>query len=84
MSKTAAERQADYRKKRATAGDNGDRRINTWVTTGAALALGRLSMRYGVTQRDMLERLILAADQQIVNALDPTSEEWITYFGVTP
>lgn len=83
MVKTVAERQAEYRKKRATAGDNGERRINTWVTTGAALALGRLAKRYGVTQRQMLERLILSADQQIVSAIDPDSKEWSEYFAVT-
>lgn len=80
MAKTPAERQADYRKNRPTAGDNGEKRINTWVTTGAALALARLANRYGVTQRQMLERLILTADQQILNALDPDSEEWKDYF----
>lgn len=81
MAKTQAERQAVYRAKRATAGENGERRINAWVTTGAALALARVSRRYGVTRRQMLERLILAADQQIVSALDPDSEEWAVYFG---
>ena len=80
MAKTAAERQAEYRKKRAVAGNNGERRINTWVATGTALALVRLSNRYGVTQRDMLERLVLAADQQIVSTLDPDSQEWTNYF----
>lgn len=83
MAKTTAERQADYRAGRATAGGNGERRINTWVTTGAYLALTRLSKRYCVTQRQMIERLILAADQQVVDALDPDSEEWMSYFGVT-
>lgn len=83
MAKTAAERQAEFRKNRATARENGERRINTWVTTGAALALVRLSKRYGVTQREMLERLILAADQQIVATLNPDSQEWSDYFSVT-
>jgi hypothetical protein len=83
MAKTAAQRQADYRKNRATAGDNGERRINTWVTTGAALALARLSKYHGITNREILERLILAADQQRVDTLDPDTEEWATYFSVT-
>ena len=81
--KTAAERQAAYRKARPTAGENGERRISTWVSTGAALALNRLARRYGITRRDMLERLITAADGDIVATLDPTAPEWAAYFEVT-
>ena len=80
---TAAERQAAYRQRRPTAGENGERRINTWVTTGAALALARLAQRSGVTQRDMLEQLITAADDEVVSNLDPRSPEWTAYFSVT-
>lgn len=65
MAKTAAERQADYRARRATAGDNGERRINTWVSTGAALALARLAQHHGLSQRDTLERLLLEAEKDI-------------------
>jgi hypothetical protein len=81
--RTAAERQAAYRKARPTAGENGERRISTWVSTSAALALNRLARRYGVTQRDMLERLIKAADGEIVATLDPTSPEWTAYFATS-
>jgi hypothetical protein len=84
MAKSAAERQAIYRKNRAYAGDNGERRINTWVTTGTYLALGRLAGRYGVTNREMLEKLVGEADQAIVSTLDPDLPEWSTYFTVTP
>ncbi|NRO99465.1 hypothetical protein GWC77_26655 [Paraburkholderia sp. NMBU_R16] len=83
MGTTSAQRQAKYRQSRAYAGDNGERRINTWVSSGTALALGRLAKRYGVTQREMLERLVLAADQQILTTLDPDSSEWKEYFTVT-
>lgn len=83
MAKTNAERQREYRRRRATAGENGERRINTWVTTGAALALARLARRYGVTQRQMLERLIEQADLEIQKTLDPTGPEWDDYFRVT-
>lgn len=81
--KTTKERQAEYREKRPTSGENGERRLNTWVTTRASLALGRLANHYGVTKREMLERLILAADQQIIHSLDIDSEEWAEYFNVT-
>lgn len=83
MAASSAERQAKYRQARAYAGDNGERRINTWVSSGTALALARLAKRYGVTQREMLERLILAADQEILGALDPDSTGWAEYFSVT-
>ena len=68
--KTSAERQAAYRMKRSKAAESGESRINTWVTSDAALALGRLAKRYGVTRREMLERLILKADQEVSNTLD--------------
>ncbi len=84
MTKTAAERQADYRKKRPLAGVNGERRISAWVTTGTYLALGRLARRLGVTNREVLEKLIGTAEQNIVSALDLDSPEWSAYYGVTP
>lgn len=83
MSKSGRERQAAYRKGRAEAGENGERRINTWVSTATALALKRLAKRYGVTQREMIERLVQVSDQQIVNSMDTDSEEWSKYFNVT-
>lgn len=83
MAKTAAERQAAYRKSRDTAGDNGERRLNTWVSTGAALALARLARRSGTTQRAILEQLIQSADDEIVKGIDIDSPEWAKYFGVT-
>lgn len=83
--KTPAQRQAEYRKARAFAGPdgNGERRLNTWVSTSASLALARLANRYGVTRREILERLISEADNQITATLDPDSPEWAAYFDVT-
>lgn len=62
MGMSNAERQAEYRARRPLAGPggNGERRVNTWVSTEAALALERMSRRYGVTKKEMLEKLILA------------------------
>jgi hypothetical protein len=80
---TAAERQAAYRRSRATAGENGERRLNIWVTTGTALSLARLARHHGVTNREILERLIAAADDKITEKLDPTSTAWHAYFKVT-
>jgi hypothetical protein len=81
MAQSSAERQAAYRQRRPTAGTNGERRINTWVTTGAALALERLARRDGIPQRAVLERLILAADAAVLATLAPDTPEWVAYFG---
>jgi hypothetical protein len=84
MAQTTAERQAAFRARRATAGDdgNGERRLDMWVTTEADLALARLARHYSVTKREMLERLVVRADAAIVRRLDPDSAEWDTYFQV--
>lgn len=63
MAKTAAERQADYRARRATAGEHGESRITAWVSVKAAAALDRLAQHHGLSKRDMLERLLLEAEK---------------------
>ena len=69
--KTTAQRQAKYRAKRPFAGkdDNGERRINSWVNTGTYLALERLARHYGITKREMLERVVVAEDDRITATL---------------
>ena len=79
--KSNSERQADYRKRRQTAGDNGERQLNTWLTTAAALALARLARHNGISRRKMLEGLILAADAATCSGLDADAVE--KYHGVT-
>ncbi|MEY2343276.1 hypothetical protein AB4090_14390 [Acidithiobacillus sp. IBUN Pt1247-S3] len=61
---TNAERQASYRKQRtfANSGD-GEARLNTWISNQARFALERLSSHYGVTKKEMLERLLIEADE---------------------
>lgn len=82
MAKTAAERQKEYRAQRQFAGEdgNGDRRINTWVSTRAALALNRLANSYGVTKREMLERLVVGAEDNLLNGMKSESPAWEKYF----
>lgn len=83
MSKTAAQRQADYRARRHLAGPNGngERRLNTWISTGAHYALERIARRYGVTQREVLERFIAAEDDRILAGIKTDTPEWDAYFG---
>lgn len=82
MAKTNTQRQATYRKQRPLASENGERRINTWVTTNTALALERLASRYGVTKRVMLEKLIREAEDTVLITIDSESEVWENYFAL--
>jgi hypothetical protein len=83
MAKSATERQAEYRARRSTAGDNGERRLNLWISTGSALALGRLARRYCVTKQEMIEKLLRIEDEQVSASIDLDSPEWDAYFGTT-
>ena len=81
MAKTAAQRQAHYRARRND-GD-GERRINSWVTSATDYALDRLAKHHGITRRAILERLIVEADAALLRTLDLDTPEWDSYFGVT-
>jgi len=75
MTMTNAERQAKYRKE-AYKRNNGDSdyNLNTWITSQAYYAIYRLSKHHGVTNRAILEKLILDADTEICKKLKETSE----------
>jgi hypothetical protein len=79
MAQTAAQRQAAYRKRRFTAGDNGERRLNTWISTGASLALKRLATHHGMTQREVLESMLLSAEDQIMKELRSNEDKFNHY-----
>jgi hypothetical protein len=82
MPKTSAERQAAYRSRRND-GD-GDHRLNTWISTSAYFALARLARHQGLSRRAVLEQLVIAADQAILDSLEFETPEWEAYLGVTP
>jgi len=81
MGRTNAERQRAYRARRrdANAG-SGDQRLTTWLRTEASQALKRLAAHYGCSQRAMLERLIVEADERELAALELDSEAWDRYW----
>lgn len=83
MAKTPAERQKEYRANRQFAGEdgNGERRITAYVSTRAALALQRLANRYGITQRDLLERLLVTEEEKVLKGMDLDSPEGRKYLG---
>lgn len=85
MAKTSAERQAEYRARRQFAGDagNGERRLSTWINTGSMLALGRLATRYGVTKREVIERLLRDEDEKVQVALRNDDSAWQAYIEQT-
>jgi hypothetical protein len=82
MEKTTAERQAAYRERQDSGGvdGNGQRRVSMWLSTEAALALRRLSSRYGVTQRELVENMLLAEDERILATMKIDTTEWDSYF----
>lgn len=82
MSKTTAQRQAQYRKRRQTAGPdgNGERQLSTWISTSTFLGLARLARRYGVTKRELIEGLIKIEDDRVIATLELDTPEWDEYF----
>lgn len=83
MAKTPAERQRDLRARRQFRGTdgNGEREIKVWVNTRAALALDRLATSYGVTKRELIERLVIAEEDELLQGINSDSPEWEKYFG---
>ncbi|ECD9411890.1 hypothetical protein J7F78_004778 [Salmonella enterica subsp. enterica serovar Cotham] len=82
MKLTNAERQKQYRDNMFKRGDNGDLRINTFVTSPAGFALARLSRHYGLTKRRVLELLITHADNSLTKNWDVGSTEWVKYYNI--
>lgn len=77
MAKTPAERQRELRARRQFRGidGNGEREIKVWVNTQAALALDRLSNRYAVTKRELIERLLMEEQEKVLQEIDADSSE---------
>ena len=81
MPKTSRERQAAYRSRRQDG--EGEYRLNTWISSQASFALGRLARHQGLSRRAVLEQLVIDADQAILETLELDSPEWEAYIGVT-
>ncbi len=82
MAKSTAERQAEYRARRQCAGENGERQLNLWISTGSALALNRLAQRYCVTKQEMLEKLLRIEDERVTASIELDTPEWDAYFKI--
>ncbi len=76
------DRQAAYRKRQRN-GASDNVRLNSWVSSDAHFALGRLAKRHGLTRRAMLEKLVIDADGAVRDSLDLGTANWENYFDVT-
>jgi hypothetical protein len=76
MPLTPAERQRKYRENRKLA-DNGYRQINTWISTEAYEALRRMARRDGVTKRELLERMLIDAQNHLTSQM--SDDEFAEY-----
>lgn len=67
QARSNAQRQADYRQRHLRSEDGHLQRLGLMVDQHAKLALQRLAICYGVTQRSMLEDLIMQAQRVAVD-----------------
>jgi hypothetical protein len=81
MALTPAERQKRYRENRKLAGENGHRQINTWISTEAYEALRRMARRDGVTQRELLERMLIDAQNHLTSQM--SDDEFNEYLSLS-
>jgi hypothetical protein len=65
-----AKRQQQYREKHLKDEDGTKARLSTIIDHRAALALKRLALHYGVTQAQILERLLMEEQGRVLDALD--------------
>ena len=67
MALTNAEKQRNHREKRR---ENFDCRIQSVVSLETKKQLERLSRHYGITQQEMLKRLIGEEDRHVISTMD--------------
>ena len=74
MAQSNAERQAAYRVRHLKDVEGTGERISLLVDTPTKRALERLAVRYGVTQRAMLQTLIADAERALLDTLRPDEQ----------
>lgn len=70
---TTAQRQAAYRTRRRELGEQGkpgDARLNVWLSYDAHAGLTRLARHRGISQRELLESLLITLDNETVQKLN--------------
>lgn len=78
MALTTAERQRAYRASRPSARENGERRLDMWVSTATALNLARIAAHRGETRIQVIERLLAEADRRATaNMSEATLDDYL-------
>lgn len=83
MASTAAQRQAKYRRQaiERSQEEGGEARLVVWLSLSTKIALARLARHHGVSRREVLARLIQAADDAEIEKIEMNTPEWKRYFG---
>jgi len=74
MAMSNAQRQAAYRLRHLKSEDVLDQRLNLVIDLHAKCALERLALCYGITQRALLQMLLMNADHAVVERIDAMRE----------
>jgi hypothetical protein len=80
LKKANAKRQAEYRKRHIKEGS--DQRLNVILDLQAKLALERMAKLQGVSNKELLERVLLETQSQLIAEMD--SEQQTHYYSHTP
>jgi hypothetical protein len=75
MPKTNAERQAAYRRRHLKEMNGMLERLNMMLSLHAKRQLERLAAGYGVTQRELLERLLAEAERAALDTLPANAQD---------
>ena len=78
--KDNAKRQAEYRKRHIKEGS--DKRLNVILGLDAKLALERMAKLHGVSNKELLERVLLETQSQLIAEMD--GEQQARYYSHTP
>ena len=85
MAKTNEPMQDEWRRDQVYVGTyGGNKRLNTWVTSKTDCLLDLLCSYYGVTKREMLEKLVADADDAICLKHKYDNRELDKYLKITP
>jgi len=74
MAMSNAQRQAAYRARHLKSEDVQNQRLNLMIDLHAKCALERLALCYGVTQRTLLQTLLIQAQREVIQRIDAMPE----------
>ena len=80
LKKANAKRQAEYRKRHLKEGS--DQRLNVILGSAAKLALERMAKLHGVSNKELLERVLLETQSQLIAEMD--GEQQGRYYSHAP